>query len=146
MLFRSSAALTFLVPPLTNEVSLPAVFSCVIHLVVSLSVIRVAVDPCHNLLSDIFDSFETVVGRLKDIADIFEVFKAITHWKDQNQDKPLPSVASMRRFLDGHNTAPASPATITVPANFMLTYRLDYDALSDDDEDEPMLSAESAAI
>lgn len=87
-----------------------------------------------------------VAGIQEDFANIMEVSKAIALWKDENQDKPLPSVASFQRFLDEHNTTPASPPTkMIVPANFSSTFRLDYDAFSSD-EDEIMPSNEQAPI
>ena len=76
---------------------------------------------CLNLFF-LVASLAGAAGILQEITDITEDAKAIARWKDQN--KPLPSVVSMQRFLDKHNTTPASPAKMTVPANLSSTYRI----------------------
>lgn len=153
-LFRELAALTPTrlhnlpgTAPRAHEVSVSVVASSSLAVVASSAVVSVSVAPVGNLLSRFFASFEGVPGIQEDLANIMEVSKAIALWKDENQDKPLPSVASFQRFLDEHNTTPASPPTkMVVPANFSSTFRLDYDAFSSSDEDEIMPSTEQAPI
>ena len=153
-LFRELAALTPTrlhnlpgTAPRAHEVSVSVVASSSLAAVASSAVVSLSVEPVGSLLSRSSTSFEDVDGIPEDHANIMEVSKAIALWKDENQDKPLPSVASFQRFLDEHNTTPASPPTkMVVPANFSSTFRLDYDAFSSDDEDEIMPSTEQAPI
>lgn len=152
-LFRELAALTPTrlhnlpgTAPRAHEVSLSVVASSSLAAVPSSAVVSLSVEPVGNPLSRFFTSFEGVAGIPKDLANIVEVSKAIALWKDENQDKPLPSVASFQRFLDEQNITPRSPTKMVVPTNFSSTFRLDYDAFSSDDEDEIMRSTEEAPI
>ena len=131
--------------PRPHEVSVSVVESSFLAAAASSAIISLSIDPVGNLLSPFFASLKGVDGIPEDLANIMEVSKAIALWKDENQDKPLPSVASFQRFLDKHNTTPAPPPTkMVVPANFSSTFRLDYDALSSSDEDDIMPSNEQA--
>ena len=131
--------------PLAHEASVSVVASSFLAAAASSTVVSLSVEPVGNLLSPFFASLKGVDRIPEDLANIMEVSKAIALWKDENQDKPLPSVASFQRFLDKHNTTPAPPPTkMVAPASFSSTFRLDYDALSSSDEDDIMSSNEQA--